>query len=181
MEGALPGILTGVRSVMTWSSVLVTVLSFILLVNRISAKAHTGMAWGFGLICFADAATVFLSDLLSGAFQNTVFIWLGLSVVAGTFFAESAFVFLVCIIARKSSTPRKSVFWGSFVHMSGWLAMETVYLIQFLVEVDFAPYKKEVLSILRSYGSIVLWQGVALWLAAALICRLKDGKKQRRV
>jgi hypothetical protein len=64
--------------------------------------------------------------------------------------------------------------------MLGYLAMEIAYLIQFLIEVDFSPYKNEVLSILRSFGGIVLWQGLALWLAAVLACRL-IGRQNRRV
>ena len=62
--------------------------------------------------------------------------------------------------------------------MLGRLAMEVVYLVQFLIEVDFAPYKNEVWYIVRSFGGIILWQGIALWLASVLACRLIGGRNR---
>ena len=172
MDGALPLLLLTVRSVMTWLSVFVTVVAFCTFIKRGTEKSRAGMAWAFTLICFADAAAVFLGDLLSGAFQDSLLVWLGLAVVAGTFLAESAFIWLVYCIARNAPTPKKAILGASALHMAGRLAMETVYLIQFLIDVDFSPYAQEIWSIIRSYGSIVLWQGAALWLAALLVHRL---------
>ena len=171
-DGMLPGFLLGARAVMTWLSVLTVVVSCSVLVRRISEKSVSGMVWGFTLICFADGAAVFLIDLLSGAFQETFLTVMGLVLVTGTFLVECAFVWLVYCIAARSAAPEKSVLWACGVHMLGRLAMEVVYLIQFLIEVDFAPYKNEVWSIVRSFGGIVLWQGIALWLASVLVCRL---------
>ena len=176
MEGALPSILSGARSVLLWLSILVTVVAFSTLACGRSEKAPTGMAWIFTLIVFADAAGVFLTDLCGGAFRENILVWLGLAVDIGTFLLEGAFVWLVYSIARRCPTPEKAVLWTSLLHMGWRLAMETVYLIQFLIDVDFSPYPKEILSILRSYGGIVLWQGVVLFLASTLICRLRSGK-----
>ena len=175
-EGMLPGLLLGIRAVMTWLSVLTVVLACSLLAKRIPEKAMSGMVWGFTLICFADGATVFLSDLFSGAFQDTFFALMGLALVAGTFLAECAFVWLVYCIARKTSARNKSVLWTSFLHMAWQLVLETIYLVQFLIDVDFSPYPKEIWSILRSYGGSVFWQGIALWLAATMICRLRRSR-----
>ena len=175
-EGMLPGLLLGIRAVMTWLSVLTVVLACSLLAKRIPEKAMSGMVWGFTLICFADAAGVFLLDLCSGAFRENILIWLGLTVVVGTWLAETAFVWLVYCIARKTSARNKSVLWTSFLHMAWQLVLETIYLVQFLIDVDFSPYPKEIWSILRSYGEIVLWQGMALWLAATMICRLRRSR-----
>lgn len=177
-EGMLPGLLLGIRSVMTWLSVLTVVLACSLLAKRISEKSVSGMVWGFTFICFADGATVFLSDLLSHSFENTFFVMMGLALVTGTFFAECAFVWLVYCIAARSDTPERSVLWACGLHMLGRLAMEVVYLVQFLIEVDFAPYKNEVWSIVRSFGGIILWQGIALWLASVLACRLIGGRNR---
>jgi hypothetical protein len=178
-DGLLPGLLLGIRAVMTWLSVLTVVLACSLLAKRIPEKAMSGMVWGFTLICFADGAAMFLSDLLSGAFQDSFFALMGLALVVGTFLAECAFVWLVYCIAVRSATSEKSVLWACGLHMLGYLAMEIAYLIQFLIEVDFSPYKNEVLSILRSFGGIVLWQGLALWLVAVLICRLICRRNRR--
>lgn len=172
MDGALPSLLLTVRSVMTWLSVFVTVVAFCTFIKRGVEKSCAGMAWAFTLICLADATTVFLGDLLSGAFQDSLLVWLGLAVVAGTFLAEFAFIWLVYCIARNAPDPKKAILGASVLHMAGRLIMETVYLIQFLIDVDFSPYAREIWSILCSYGNIVWWQGVALWLAAMLAYRL---------
>lgn len=179
MDGSLPDIFLGIRSLATWLSVCVVILSLSLLSGRPADKPTVGVAWGLTAICFADAAAVFLGDLFSGSFQDTFLIWLGAAVVAGTFLVDACFVWLVYCIARKAASPEKSILWASGLHMIGRLAMETVYLIQFLVEVDFSPYRNEILSILRSYGSIVLWQGMALWLMGILACRLWRRSTQR--
>lgn len=176
MEGALPTVLVCVRSVLIWLSVLVTVVAFSTLARSPAQKSTAGMAWVFSLIVFMDAAGAFLLDLCSGAFRETILIWLGLTVVVGTWLAETAFVWLVYCVARKTSTQKKSVLWTSFLHMAWQLVLETVYLVQFLIDVDFSPYPKEIWSILRSYGGIVLWQGMALWLAATVICRLRRSR-----
>ena len=172
MDGALPSLLLTVRSVMTWLSVFVTVVAFCTFIKRGVEKSCAGMAWAFTLICLADATTVFLGDLLSGAFQDSLLVWLGLAVVAGTFLAEFAFIWLVYCIAQNAPDPKKAILGASVLHMAGCLIMETVYLIQFLIDVDFSPYAREIWSILRSYGNIVWWQGAALWLAAMLAYRL---------
>ena len=169
MEGQLPDILLTIRAVLLWASVVCTVFSFSALAGSVSQKILKGMAWGFSLIVFADAAAMFLIDVCTGAVG--VFVWMALIMDTATFLFEAVFVWLVYWIARRSATAKKSILRASALHMAGRLAMETVYLIQFLIEVDFAPYANEVWTILLTYLGIVLWQGAAVWLASMLLYR----------
>ena len=40
---------------------------------------------------------------------------------------------------------------GALVYMGGRLLLETLYLVQFLIEVEFMPYAREILSILLEH------------------------------
>ncbi len=60
---------------------------------------------------------------------------------------------------------------GALVYMGGRLLLETLYLVQFLIEVEFMPYAREILSILLAYGEIVLLYGGVGFLSAVLFSR----------
>jgi len=125
---------------------------------------HTG-------VLLADAAAAFSIDAVSGALRGAAlplavlsvgagWIWSVLLAVLGWLFARR--------ISRRGGTPERAVLTSSAGYMAGRLLMETVYLMQFLLEVEFAPYPEEIAVIAGEFLSIVVLHGGITFLAACL-------------
>ncbi len=125
----------------------------------------------FAGISFADGVAAFLIDALSGTVTKDLLAPAALSCFGNWLLAGGLMALAACIIQKRSSRPG-TLFVSSLVYMGGRLLMETLYLVQFLVEVEFAPYPREILSILSEYGEILLLYGGVAYLAAFVTHRL---------
>ncbi len=135
-------------------------------------------------VLLADAAAALLMDGISGAVRGAAlplavlsvgagWIWTALLAFLGWFFARR--------IANKGGAPERALIASSAVYMTGRLLLETVYLIQFLIEVEFAPYPQEIAVIAGEFLGIVFLHGgitfFASFIAGRILSRLYSQKK----
>lgn len=180
MDGWLPSVLTMLRQAFLAAAAGTVIAGLNALDREVPKLISLGMAWGVCLSIFADAASAFLIDVCSGAVQDFA-VWMALIVNILTVLVEAAFVWIVYAISRRNKptqTPARSVLLAVCVHLLGYLAMETAYLIQFLGEVGFSLSVSVGVEILGTYLGIILWQGGVVWLVAVLLMRLFRRKKQ---
>ncbi len=120
-------------------------------------------------ILLADTAAAFLIDAVSGAVSSDRLL-LALLSGLGSWLFGAALVLIARLLtgrcAARGHTPARAVLWSAVVCMAGRLLMETVYLLQFLIEVEFLPYASEIAVIVGEYLSIVFFYGGVVWLAA---------------
>ena len=172
MDGWLPSALTMLRQAFRVAAAGTAIAGLNALDRESPKRISAGMAWGFCLVIFADAASAFLIDVCSGAVQDFA-LWMALIVNLLTILMEAAFVWIVYVISRvQKIAPARSVLLAVCVYLLGYLIMETAYLIQFLGEVGFSLSVSVGVEILGTYLGIILWQGGAVWLVAVLLMRL---------
>ena len=97
----------------------------------------------------------------------------------GSIICNTALIAALTIAIRPATINRKAVvtpvlfFFGSAaIYMLGRLLMEAVYLMQFLVEVEFAPYPEEIAVITGEFLGIVFLHGGVTFFASFLVGRL---------
>ncbi len=126
-------------------------------------------------ILLADAAAALFIDGISGAVSGESLLLAALSVGAGWLWSV-LLAFLGWIAARRVSrragAVERALFISSAVYMAGRLLLETVYLIQFLIQVEFVLYSEEIVVIVGEYLSIVFLYGGVTFLASCLFERM---------
>lgn len=175
-ETALPEVLTFLRQMLS-SAAFGASLAFAAAVFRYGRKelAVFGISAG---IFFLDVACAFVLDAAGGAVSADLLPlaavlnlgdWLFTLLLLGIAFL------LIRRTARKKMPAGRGLLSGAIVWLSGRMLLQLFYIFSFLIEVDFQPYRSEIVQML---GEIlqVLFTGGIVWLSSlglyALFCRI---------
>ncbi len=175
METLWPTVLYYLRQLFSVLAVGAAVAALTAGVFRFGRKCGTTVFFLYAGILLADTAAAFLIDVFSGAVSGGRLILALLSVLGGWLFGCVLLLAARLVTVRRAKrgrTPAAAVLWSSVVCMAGRLALETVYLLQFLIEVEFLPYASEIVVIVGEYLSIVFFHGGVVWLTASVLLPL---------
>jgi len=128
-----------------------------------------------GGVYLADGVAKVLIDLSAGA-VHTGMLWAailssGLEALFCIWMLTVAFLYGRSAAAGRLSPVRACVY-AALVHMAGRMLGETVYLIRFLIDVDFLPYASEIVQIIGSYLQIAALHGGVAGLTMWGVCRV---------
>lgn len=136
---------------------------------RFGRKCGTAVFFLSAGILFADTVAAFLIDAVSGTVSGGMLL-LALFSGLGSWLFGAALLLIARLVAGrcagKDRTMKQAVFLSAIFCMAGRLLLETVYLLQFLFEVEFLPYASEIVVIAGEYLSIVFFYGGMVWLTA---------------
>ena len=151
---------------------------------RFGKKSGTAVLSLSAGLYFADTAAAFLIDVISGAVSGRVL--LALLSGLGSWLFWAVLLWFSRIVAGRCAvrgrTPEQAVLWSAALCAAVRLLMETAYLLQFLIEVEFLPYATEIAVIAGEYLSIVFFYGGLVWLSTRglLPCFLSAGVKNEK-
>lgn len=169
METILPSVLLYARQVLTAIAFGAGIASVAAAVFRLGEKCSAAVFGIHAGLLLADALAAFLIDVISGAVSAPA---AGFTFVVGLlgFLWDAVLSFAAWITARQCLKRKKSaaraLLLGTLFYMAGRLLLEIVYLIEFLIEVDFLPYSTEIPVIVGEFLSIIVISGGVVWLAA---------------
>ena len=172
METLWPTVLFYLRQLFSVIAVGAAVAALTAGVFRFGRKCGTAVFFLYACILLADTAAAFLIDAVSGAVSGGR-LMLALISVLGGWLVGCVLLLLARLVTerceKRGRTPAAAVLRSSVICMAGRLALETVYLLQFLIEVEFLPYASEIVVIVGEYLSVVFFHGGVVWLTAAVL------------
>ncbi len=184
-ESLLPDVLYYARQVLSAAAFGAGIAASVFAVFRFG-KEYGAAAFGIhSALLFADILAAYLIDVISRAVSEE---WLSFAalVAVGEWLFLSALSLaawgFACRSAKRKKGSDRVLLVGSLVHLGGWLLLEIFYLIEFLIDVDFLPYRTEIVVIVGQFLSHIVLNGGAVWIAAlaffALFSRLFDEKSE---
>jgi hypothetical protein len=172
METALPAVLDYLRLTLSVFAFGAAAASAVTAVFRCGKKSGAAVIGIHAAVLLLDAVTAVLIDTLSGAVSGGMILLAVFSCLADALWnVLLSFLgwYAACRAAAKQRTEEGALLSASLIHMGGRLLLETVYLIQFLIEVEFLPYAREIVVIVGEYLRIVCFYGGVTFIGAWLI------------
>lgn len=169
MESVLPTVLLYARQILTAAAFGAGIASIVSAVFRFGQKRGAVLFGMHAALLFADTLAAFLIDVVGGAVSASAAAFT-LVVALLNFLWSAAFSFAAWTVARQCLKRQKSAgraaLLGAVLYMAGRLLLEIIYLIEFLIEVDFLPYSTEIAVIVGEFLGILVISGGVVWLAA---------------
>ncbi|MBO5670047.1 MAG: hypothetical protein J6S41_00730, partial [Clostridia bacterium] len=156
MDTALPTVLYYLRQLFSVISYGAATAALAGGIFRFGGKCGTRVFFLYAGILLADTVAAFLMDILSGAVSGAM-IPLALVSGLGNWLFGASLVLIARLVtgrcAKTGRTPARAVLLSAVFCMAERLLLETVYLLQFLIEVEFLPYATEIAVIAFEYLS----------------------------
>lgn len=145
-------------------------------------KAATGAVWMHTAIQFLYTASALLIDWQSGSV--TGFTLVLAAITNGVSFLFSACLiwlafWLLCLENRRHSSVRRGCIAGCIAFFAGHLAVQTIDVVRFFIQIGFQPYRSELLAIGREYLTIFLLHGIVAFLSAWAVRKLHENQEPR--
>ncbi len=185
MTTALPTVLFWMRRVLTVIAFGAGVAAIVSAVFRFGARCGAGVFGIHAVVLFLDFLTAFLIDAISGAVSGGSAV-AALLVGFSSFAWNALFSFIAWASAsrcrKKGKTAERALTFGAVWYMAGRLFLELLYLLDFLIEVEFLPYPEEIAVIVGEFLGIIVLDGGAVWFSALLFAFLfrRIGRKNEK-
>lgn len=166
-ETALPEVLSWLRQIFSAISFGGGVASVVYAAYTFGRSVAVGTAALHVCILLADVSAAFLIDAISGAVSGALLMVAALMNLGDWLFSAllvTVGALLVGRRARRGKGEAGALRLFALVYFSGRILLRLIYMVQFLVEVEFAPYSQEIVQMVGEILETCFISG-AVWLS----------------